>query len=62
MKTLLIISGGIEAVPGIQLAREMGLFVVVSDINQNAPGFKYANDHILVSTYDVKGSVIAAKK
>ena len=52
-KTLLIISGGVEAVPGIKLAKKMGLYVVVSDGSADAPGFKYSDDHIIASTYDV---------
>jgi len=61
-RTLLIISGGIEAVPGIRLAKRMGLNVVVSDINPKAPGFAFADDHILASTYDVEQTVDAALK
>ena len=38
MKTLLIVGAGLEAVPGIELAKSMGLHTVVSDINPNAPG------------------------
>lgn len=60
MKTLLIVSGGIEAIPGIKLARDMGLFVVVSDGNPNAPGFAFANDRIVASTYDVEGTLYSA--
>ena len=62
MKTLWIVSGGIEAVPGIQRAKEMGLFTVVSDGNPNAPGFELADDFVVVSTYDIDASVEAAKK
>jgi biotin carboxylase len=61
-KTLWIVSGGIEAVPGIQLAKKMGLNVVVSDGNPNAPGFRFADTSIVVSTYDIEGTVKAAKK
>ena len=61
-RTLLIISGGIEAVPGIRLAKRMGLHVVVSDINPEAPGFAFADDRILASTYDVEQTVDAALK
>jgi len=61
-KTLLIISGGIEAVPGIQLAKEMGLYVVVSDGDPIAPGFEYADDTIIASTYDVNETVQKAKQ
>ena len=59
-KTLLIISGGIEALPGIQIARNMGLFVIVSDGNPNAPGFAEADDQIISSTYDVDATIAAA--
>ena len=56
-KTLWIVSGGIEAVPGIRRAKELGHHVVVSDGNSNAPGFQYADDIIVVSTYDIGGTV-----
>ena len=55
--TLLIIGAGIEQVPAIVLAKKMGLYVVVSDMNPSAPGFKYADDYFLASTYDVKATV-----
>ena len=61
-KTLLIISGGIEAIPGIRLAKKMGLHVVVSDINPKAPGFALADDGIVASTYDVDETIAAAEK
>ena len=61
LKTLLIVSGGIEAIPGIQLAKEMGLYVVVSDGGPDAPGFEHADDCIIASTYDVNETVQKAK-
>jgi biotin carboxylase len=60
-KTLLIISGGIEAIPGIKLAKRMGLHVVVSDANPNAPGFALADDCLIASTYEVDATVAAAE-
>jgi len=60
MKTLWIVSGGAEAVPGIQLAKMMGLYVVVSDGSSQAPGRTFADDFVQVSTYDVKKTVDAA--
>ena len=59
-RTLWIISGGAEAVPGIQRARAMGLHVVVSDMNPAAPGFNSAHDAIVANTYDADGTVAAA--
>lgn len=40
----------------------MGLHVVVSDRNHNAPGFEYADDQFIASTYDINATVEAAKK
>jgi biotin carboxylase len=60
-KTLLIIGAGVEQVPGIELAKKMGLFVLAVDGSPLAPGFKLADDHAVVSTYDVKGAVAFAK-
>ncbi|MHB8711386.1 MAG: ATP-grasp domain-containing protein [Trichloromonadaceae bacterium] len=62
MRTLWIVSGGSEAVPGIRRAREMGLYVVVSDGNPKAPGAVLADDFVMASTYDVNATVEAAKR
>ena len=53
-RTILIISGGFEAIEGIKVAKSMGLNVVVLDGNRNAPGFEYADFKIIASTYDVE--------
>jgi len=62
MSTLLIVSGGQEAVAGIQRARDLGHYVVVCDGDNEAPGFKYANERLLASTYDVEKCVAEAQK
>ena len=62
MSTLLIVSAGQEAVAGIQRARELGHYVVVCDGNEDAPGFKYANERLLASTYDVTKCVAEAQR
>ncbi len=59
-KSLLIVSGGIEALQGIEIAKKMGLHVVVSDGSAEAPGFALADDRLIVSTYDVGATVKAA--
>jgi biotin carboxylase len=61
-RTLLIASGGTEALAGIARAKEMGLYVLVSDANPNAPGLVAADDRLLVSTYDVEATVAAARR
>ncbi len=60
--TILIVSGGIEAVPGIRRARELGLHVVVSDGSPDAPGLRAADERLLASTYDVAATVAAARR
>ncbi|MCL5267417.1 MAG: ATP-grasp domain-containing protein [Bacteroidetes bacterium] len=53
-KTLLIVGAGVEQTRAYQLAHEMGLVVVGSDMNPNAPAFKYADERIIASTRDVE--------
>lgn len=59
-KTLLIVGAGGEAVEGIRLARSMGIHVVASDANPDAPGFVIAHDTLLASTYDIERTVAEA--
>ena len=61
-KTIWIIGGGVEAIPGIRLAKKLGLNVVVSDGSLNAPGLKFADNSVIASTYDIEGTVDAACK
>ena len=61
MKTILIVSAGIESIFGILKAKELGYYVVVSDGNPNAPGFEYADDFIIASTYDIEDTIKKAK-
>jgi biotin carboxylase len=60
-RTLLVVSGGREAVPAIEEARRLGLRVVVSDGAPDAPGFQLADAALLASTYDVEATVEAAR-
>jgi len=60
-KALLIVCGGVEATHGIARAKEMGLHVVVSDGDANAPGFALADGRIVASTYDANGTAEAAR-
>lgn len=60
-KCLLVISAGVEAVPGIARIKRLGHWVVASDGNPKAPGFALADDAILASTYDAAGTAQAAE-
>ena len=62
MKALLIISGGIEAADAAKRAREMGLHVVVSDIDPNAPGFSFAHDRLIANVYGAEETANAAER
>jgi biotin carboxylase len=62
MKTILIISGGIEAADAARHAREMGLHVVVSDIDANAPGFAFAHDCLIADVYGPEETAQAAER
>lgn len=59
---MLIISAGGESIAGIELAKSMGLTIVVSDGNPNAPGLALADDTLIASTYDVDATVAAATR
>jgi biotin carboxylase len=63
-KNLLVVGGGIEAVPGLEQAQRMGLRLVVSDKDPDAPGFAFAedDDRLLASTYDIEATVAAASR
>lgn len=51
-KTILFVGGGRESVPGIELAKDLGLTVVVSDASADSPGIRLADHSIYASTYD----------
>jgi len=61
-KTLMVVGGGIEAAPGVELAKEMGLHVVVTDYDPAAPGAAVADDFREASTYDIEATVAVARE
>jgi biotin carboxylase len=61
-KTLLIISGGIEAADAARRAKEMGLTVVVSDRDPNAPGFAFADSCLIADVYGPAETAAAAER
>ncbi len=62
MKTLLIVSGGIEAAEAAKRAKEMGLYVVVSDIDPQAPGFAFADSCLIADVYGATDTAAAAER
>ena len=48
----MILSGGIEAIEGIKIAKKMGLRTIVCDGNENAPGKSYGDEFLVANIYD----------
>lgn len=62
MKKLMILGAGILQLPAIKRAKELGLDVIVADINPNAIGFKEEGiTKLFISTTDTPGILEAAK-
>jgi biotin carboxylase len=61
-KTLLIISGGIEAADAARRAKQMGHTVVVSDRDPNAPGFAFADSCLIADVYGPDETTAAAER
>ncbi|MFH1624222.1 MAG: ATP-grasp domain-containing protein [Pseudomonadota bacterium] len=59
---MLIIGAGVEQVPAYELGLKMGLIVVGSDMNPEAPGFKLTDERIIASTYDARETLEEASK
>ena len=51
-KTLLIIGAGREQIPAYQIAKKMGLTVIGTDRNPDAPAFDFADKKFICSTRD----------
>ncbi|HSZ73742.1 MAG TPA: ATP-grasp domain-containing protein [Rhizomicrobium sp.] len=61
-KTILIISGGVEAADAARRAKEMGYTVVVSDRDPEAPGFAHADSCIIADVYGASETAAAAER
>jgi len=53
-KRILLLGAGTDQLFIIRIARQMGFKTIVVDINPNAPGFAEADEHAVISTYDVE--------
>ncbi len=61
-KTLLIVSGGIEAADAAKRAKQMGLHVVVSDMDPDAPGFAFADSCLIADVHGANETAAAAER
>jgi len=62
MKTVLIVSGGIEAADAARRAKELGYYVVVSDRDPEAPGFAFADSCLIADVYSSTETAAAAER
>ncbi len=60
--SLLIISAGILQVPAILKAKKLGYHTIVTDQNPKSPGFSHCDEKIFLSTKDIEGHELLAKK
>lgn len=61
-KILLILGAGEMQIPVIQRAKTMGLYTIVADMDADAPGMKYADDAVVISTMDKEGILECSKR
>ena len=61
-QTILFIGGGQETIPGIMSAKSMGLSVIVSDIDSNAPCVELADHFLNADTYDANKTIHEVNK
>lgn len=62
MDAVWIVGAGIIQVPFIEEAKKLGLAVVVTDGQENAPGMAMADYHSVLSTYDIEGHRSLARR
>jgi biotin carboxylase len=60
--SLLIVGGGLLQVPAVERAKELGYFTIVTDKNENAPAFSICDEKIFLSSKDIEGHELLAKK
>ncbi len=61
-EAILIVSAGIMQIPAILTAKSMGLYVIATDRNINAPGFQYCDEFAVIDSKDIDGHVRYAKE
>jgi biotin carboxylase len=59
-KTLLMIGGGIQEVPAVTRAKGLDYKILVTDRNENAPCFVFADGHKVIDGRDVEGLIAYA--
>jgi len=61
-ESILIVSAGIMQIPAIMTAKRMGLNVIATDRNAEAPGFEFCDHYATIDSKDIEGHVSFAQK
>lgn len=56
-KSVIMIGGGIQEIEAVRIAQKMGLKVIVTDRNQEAPCFPYADVTAVIDGRDIEGLI-----
>jgi len=57
IKTIMMIGGGIQEVKAVEIAQSAGYKVIVTDQNEDAPGFPYADYTVTIDGRDIEGLI-----
>ena len=60
--SLIIIGAGEEQIRAYKLAKDMGLFVIGTDMNEQAPAFKFADFQLISSTRSIPETLESLEK
>lgn len=61
-KKIMILGAGEMQVPIIKKAKSNGLYIIIVDIDPNAPGFEFADEKLCISTNDVDAVLKEAER
>lgn len=61
-KKLLILGGGEMQVPVIEKCKSLGFYTIVTDMSEQAPGFRFADLSLIMDTNDTSATLNAAKE
>jgi len=56
-EAILIVSAGMMQIPAILTAKALGLYVIATDRNSDAPGFAYCDEGLAIDSKDINGHV-----
>ena len=56
-ESILIVSAGMMQIPAILTAKALGLYVIATDRNSDAPGFAYCDEGLAIDSKDINGHV-----